>query len=193
VSQAATRPALPNEKRGSGGQRRAPEPRFLVIGKVVGAHGIRGELKVLVLSDDPHRYERLQRAFVGRDAETPQPWSIRGTRLHKGYVLLKLEGCETRADAETFRGCLVQVPLDEAMPLQEGAYYEHQIIGLAVWTASGEWLGDVDEIIFTGANEVYVAHGAGRREILIPAIESVVLKVDLEAGRLVVDLPAELS
>lgn len=192
MSQAATRPMISNGKRGSGEQRRAPEPRFLVVGKVVGAHGLGGELKVLVLSKDPHRYGRMRQAFVGRDDEIPQPWTIRGTRLHGGHVLLKLEGCDDRPAAETFRGCLVQVPLDEAIPLEKGEYYEHQILGLAVWTASGEWLGDVDEIIYTGANEVYVVHGAGQREILIPAIESVVLHVDLEAGRLIVELPDEL-
>jgi 16S rRNA processing protein RimM len=122
------------------------------------------------------------------------PWLLEGYRLHKGRALLQLEGCEDRATAETLRGYLVQVPREEAIPLEEGEYFEHQILGLAVWTRAGECLGIVEEIIFTGANEVYVVRDSApdRREILIPAIQDVVLEVDLAAGRLVVDLPVGL-
>jgi 16S rRNA processing protein RimM len=83
------------------------------------------------------------------------------------------------------------VPIGEAIPLEDGEYYEHQILGLEVWELSGGYLGQVEEIIHTGANEVYVVRNAGsdRREILIPAIKDVVLEVSLEAGRLVVELP----
>jgi 16S rRNA processing protein RimM len=89
----------------------------------------------------------------------------------------------------------VQVPFAEAIPLEEGEYFEHQIIGLDVSTASGEHLGRVVEIIYTGANEVYVVQstGADRRRILVPAIEGVVLEVDLEAGQLIVELPDGLA
>jgi 16S rRNA processing protein RimM len=88
------------------------------------------------------------------------------------------------------RGYLVQVPREEAIPLEEGEYFEHQIVGLEVWTAAGELLGEVVDILYTAANEVYVVQvpNLSRRELLIPAIEDVVLEVDLEAGRLVVEL-----
>jgi 16S rRNA processing protein RimM len=117
---------------------------------------------------------------------------MEGFRLHQGRVLLKLEGCDDRTAAEALRGAFVQVPIEEAIPLDEGEYYEHQIVGLAVWTAKGEALGEVVEILYTGANDVYVVRGLDRSEILIPAIAGVILKVDLEAGRLVVELPEGL-
>jgi 16S rRNA processing protein RimM len=160
----------------------------------VGAHGLRGELTIKLLTDDPHRFGRLERVFIGLEDTEPVPWSLEGYRLHKGRALLRLEGCDDRATAETLRGYLVQVPREEAIPLEEGEYFEHQILGLVVWTRAGERLGIVEEIIFTGANDVYVVRDSALdlREILIPAIEDVVLEVDLAAGRLVVDLPQGL-
>ncbi|MCL7451861.1 MAG: ribosome maturation factor RimM [Anaerolineae bacterium] len=156
---------------------------------------MRGELKVQVLTDDPHRFGKLERVFVGPDGEDAVAWAVSSYRVHKEHVLLKLEGCDDRNTAEGFRGLLVQIPIEAPVPLEEGEYYEHQIVGLEVWTSAGEYLGRVEEILYTGANEVYVVHDAklDRGEILIPAIADVVLEVDLEAGRLEVDLMEGLA
>jgi 16S rRNA processing protein RimM len=174
--------------RGSGRQGRAPEPRYLAIGQVAGAHGLRGELKTEILTEEPARFGRLNRVYVGREGEDPLPRRLEAFRFHQGRVLLKIEGCEDRTAAEALRGVLIQVPIEEAIPLQEGEYYEHQVIGLAVWTITGEPLGKVAEILYTGANDVYLVRAPDRKEILIPAIAGVILEVDLEAGRLVVEL-----
>ena len=188
--QDAKRQETKKPQQGSGAQRRAPEPRFLGIGRVVGVHGLRGELRVEILTEDPHRFGLLEQVFVGLEDEDPVPWPLEGYRLHKGRALLKLGNCDDRTTAETLRGVLIQVPLEEALPLEEGQYFEHQVIGLDVWTADGEYLGEVAEILYTGANEVYVIGSTGPegRELLIPATEEVVLEVDLEGGRLVVEL-----
>jgi 16S rRNA processing protein RimM len=179
-----------DRQQGSGEQRRTPEPRFLLIGQVVGAHGTGGELKVQILTEDARRFGLLEQVFIGLEDEEPVARPLEGYRLHKGLALLKLKGCGDRNAAAAMRGYLVQVPRDQAIPLEEGEYFEHQILGLEVWTAAGEPLGKVVDILYTGANEVYVVQGPslGRREVLIPAIEDVVLEVDLEAGRLVVEL-----
>jgi 16S rRNA processing protein RimM len=166
----------------------------LTIGLVAGAHGLRGELKVAILTDDPQRFGLLDRVFVGQEDESPVARVIEGFRLHKGRALLRLEGCYDRTAAEALRGYLVQIPSEEALPLEEGEYYEHQILGLAVWTASGEYLGELVEIIYTGANDVYVVQpaDANGKDILVPALEDVVLDVNLDAGKLVVELPEGL-
>ena len=179
---------------GSGEQRRASEPRFLAVGQIVGVHGIRGELKVELLTQDPQRFGDLERVFVGLEGQEPVPWPLEAYRLHKGQALLKLAQCNDRNTAETLRGYLIQVPFAEAIPLEEDEYYEHQIVDLDVWTVTGEHLGQVVDILYTGANEVYIVRPVDphRREILIPAIADVIVKVDLEASRLVVDLPAGL-
>jgi len=162
----------------------------LTVGQIVGAHGVCGELRVEILTEDPQRFGRLRRVYVGLEGEEPVPWRLQGYRLHGGQALLMLAGCNDRNKAEALRGCLVQIPLSEAIPLKEGEYYEYQLIGLEVWTTDGELLGQVAEILYTGANDVLVVQrpGPGGREILIPAIKQVVLSVDLGAGRLTVQL-----
>jgi 16S rRNA processing protein RimM len=188
VDDAERRPARESE-RGSGGRDRASEPRFLTVGQVVGAHGLQGELKVEILSDDPQRFARLKRVYLGLDDENPVACRVESTRLHGGRVLIKLEGCDDRTAAQARCGTLLFVPLAEAIPLAEGEYYEHQIVGLEVWTGAGDVLGKVVDILYTRANEVYVVQEEGTgREILLPAIEEVVEAIDLEAGRLVVHL-----
>jgi 16S rRNA processing protein RimM len=191
VADAARRP-ISEQQRGSGGQGRAPEPRYLAIGQVVGVHGVRGELTVEILTEAPNRFGLMARVFVGPDGEEPVAWKLEGYRLHKGRALLKLAGCDDRTTAETFRRCLVQVPREESLPLAEGEYYEYQILDLEVWTLDGECLGRVTEIIDTGANDVYVIESQDRLELLIPAIEGVIQKIDLEASRLMVELPEGL-
>jgi 16S rRNA processing protein RimM len=184
----AARQSSPEEHRGSGATG-IPEPRFLAVGQVTGAHGVHGEIKVNILTQEPDRFGRLSHVWLGPDDNDPVPWTLEGYRLHHGRALLKLEGCDNRNMAESLRAHLVLVPLAEAIPLEEGEYYEHQIVGLAVWTASGELLGQIEEILYTGANEVYIVRGdrPDRKEILVPAIEEVVLEIDLAAGRMTIE------
>jgi len=160
------------------------KPRYLVIGRVARPWGIQGEVKVEIMTDFPDRFSLLRRVYLGPEAV---PFALEGFRLHGGAALLKLEGCHDRAAVEKLRGQLVQIPIEEAVPLEQDEYYEHQIVGLAVWTAAGEYLGTVGEVVSTGANDVYVVRGQ-RREVLIPAIEGVVLEINLAQGRLVVEL-----
>ena len=136
------------------------------------------------MTDFPDRFSRLQKVYLGPEAV---PFALKGVRLHKGAALLKLEGCHDRTAVEKLRGQLVQIPIEEAVPLEQDEYYEHQIVGLAVWTAGGDYLGTMDEVISTGSNDVYVVQSEGR-EILIPAIEDVVLEINLAQGRMVVEL-----
>jgi 16S rRNA processing protein RimM len=167
----------------------------LIVGQIIGAHGLRGEVKVQILTDDPQRFAGLDRLYLGGVDEEPVPCHLLGSRLHKGRALLQLDGCTDRSSAQALRGTLVQVPIDEAIPLEDGEYFEHQIIGLEVRTPAEELLGEVAEIIYTGTNEVYVVKGfgPGRGELLVPAIEGVVLAVDLEKGWLLVELPEGLA
>ena len=159
-------------------------PRYLVIGRVARPRGTQGEVKVKITTDFPDRFSLLRKVYLGPEAV---PFVLEGFRLHQGAALLKLKGCHDRTAVEKLRGQWVQIPIEEAMPLEQDEYYEYQIIGLAVWTAGGEYLGTVDEVISTGANDVYVVRGE-EREVLIPAIEDVVLEINPAQGRLVVEL-----
>jgi 16S rRNA processing protein RimM len=111
---------------------------------------------------------------------------VHSLRPHRGGFLLYLHGCRDREAAEAFRGHELQLRLQDAAPLAEGVYYHWQILGLRVLTEAGQVLGEVVEILETGANDVYVVRDEQGGEILLPAIRSVVIRVDESAGQLVV-------
>jgi 16S rRNA processing protein RimM len=171
------------DSRGSGKQR-VPEPRFLAIARVVKPWGVRGEIKLEVLTGFPDQIERLKRVYVGSKAV---PHDVAHFHWHSGELLLQLADVRDRNAAELLRGQLVQIPHEEAVPLKPGEYYEHQIIGLHVTTTEDEPLGQVVEVLATGANDVYVVQGP-RGQVLLPARVEVVRSIDLEAGTMTVTL-----
>lgn len=172
--------------RRSGVRRRIPQ--YLTIATVLAPFGLRGELKVRIETDFPERFSGLSQVYLGPDHK---PFDFEAFRLHKGFGLLKLKGCDSRDEADRLRGWEVQIPGDEAMPLPPGQYYIYQIEGLAVYTEEDEYLGTVEEVLSTGSNAVHVVQGP-LGEVLIPALPEVILKVDLEAGRMIVRLPPGL-
>ncbi|MDX1663933.1 MAG: ribosome maturation factor RimM [Candidatus Promineifilaceae bacterium] len=167
----------------------AVEPGFLVIGRVVRPHGVRGEMRVESHTELPERFTWLEQVYLARDPDDPDPerHAVDTVRFHKGYVLLALVDVNSRESAEMLRGAWLMVPVAEALPLEEGEVYHYQLEGLEVVSDEGEYLGELAEIIETGANEVFVVrHAEG--ELLLPNIEAVVKEVDLEAGRMTVHL-----
>ncbi len=158
----------------------ADEVSHLAIGRVVAPRGVRGELKIAIETGDPERFRRLHHVYLGEDLV---PFKVRRGRLHRGQALLQLCGVEDRRTAEQWRDVWVYVAKEEAIPLEEDEYYDHQILGLQVVTVEGEALGHVTEVLHTGANDVYVAQGSDG-EMLIPAIEDVIVRVDLDEDTL---------
>ena len=169
--------------RGSG-KRRVPEPRFLAIARVIKPWGVRGDLKLQVLTGFPDRLNRLTRVYIGPEAV---PYTVSHFRWHSGELLMHLADVRDRNAAEMLRDQLVQIAREDATPLEPGQFYEHQIIGLNVITTDGEPLGQVVEVLATGANDVYVVQGP-RGEVLLPARSEVVRAIDLDAGTMTVTL-----
>jgi 16S rRNA processing protein RimM len=159
------------------------------VGRVLRPHGVRGEVRVEILTGYPERLEQHTSFCLARPAspEAVCRYPVERSRLHQHMLLLKLGGCDDRNAAEALRGMLVQIPVEEAAPLEEGEYYLYQLVGVQVETEDGEQLGQVTEVLETGANDVYVVQGP-RGEVLLPAIEDAVLELDLESRRLVVRL-----
>jgi len=164
-----------------------PTERYLAIGRITGPHGIRGEVKVQILTDYPERFRPGAEVYLG-DEVNAHLVEITGVRPHKRALLVKLASVPDRTAAELLRGQLFLIPEDQAMPLDEDENYAYDLIGLAVETVEGEALGELVEILFTGANDVYVVSGPAG-EILIPALRTVVLEVDLTEEKMVVALP----
>ncbi len=166
-----------------------------MVGRVSRPHGVRGEVRVEIVTAYPERLAQRADFYLARpdSPDVVQRYPVEGLRLHRETLLLKLGGCDDRNEAEELRGMLVQIPTEEAVPLEEGEYYHFQIIGAAVETESGEALGRVVEVLETGANDVYIVRGP-RGELLVPAIESVVRELGLDAKRVVIrPLPGMLD
>ncbi len=171
------------DKRGSG-SRRTPEPRYLAIARVLKPFGVRGEMKVEVLTGFPDQLGRLKRVYLGPEAT---PHDVERFHWHGSELLLRLADVQDRDAAEVLRNQIVQIASDEAVPLGPGEFYEHQIVGLNVVTTEGELLGQVVEVLTTGANDVYVVQGA-RGEILLPARAEVIREISLDSGTMMVTL-----
>jgi 16S rRNA processing protein RimM len=161
-------------------------PEFLAIGHVLRPHGVRGELLLETLADFPEPLDDVDTVYLG-GADAAEPHPLAGARRHRGNLLIRLEDCHDRGAAEALRGQLVQIRTGDAAPPPPGSYYHHQIIGLSVVTEEGEALGEVTDILETGSNDVYVVNGP-TGEILLPALQSVIVQVDLEARRMTVHL-----
>ncbi len=174
-----------------GSESKNSEPRFLVVGQVAKPHGVRGEVSVLPLTDLPERFNWIDVIYIGENA--PVPVAIESTRFHKGRPLLKLSGYDTREQAARLRGQLLQVPEDQAIPLEENEYFIFQVLGLSVETIEGSQLGTLTDVIETGANNVFVVKGS-QGEILIPDIPDVVSSIDFEQKRMIIHpLPGLLN
>jgi 16S rRNA processing protein RimM len=152
----------------------------LVIGQVAKAHGVRGEMSVIPHTDQPERFNWTDEVYVGE--ESPVLFEVESVRFHKGRPLLKLAGCDSREEAQQLKGKLLQVPEDQAIPLEEGEYFLYQLIGLDVEMVDGGRLGKLTEVIETGANNVFVVQGEAG-ELLIPYIPEVVHGINLQQNK----------
>lgn len=164
----------------------------MTIGAVTAPHGVRGEVRVLPLTDFPDRFFDLKRVFLltGRSRTEYRVQGVKG--LTRGLFLLKLEGIERREDAERLRRAEVQVPRSEAVPLPPGMFYVFDLVGARVVTTGGEELGRLKDVLPNPANDVYVVEREDGREILIPGVRHIVLSIDAENGEIVVDPPLGL-
>lgn len=138
-----------------------------------------------VLTDFPERLQPDLTVYVGNQHEAHV---IQSLRQHNDGMLVFFEGISSREAVEILRNQDVFVRADDRPPLPEGEYYQHQLIGLQVVTEEGEILGTLAEILETGANDVYVVRRESAKDLLLPAIDEVVLAIDLEEGEILVHL-----
>ena len=166
-------------------------PRYLVVAKVLRPHGIRGELAVQALTDYPERFRNLGTIYLGESADQPtrlRAYQIEAARPDKkSHWLLRLHGVDDRNAADLLRERYVYVSMIDAVPLADDEVYLFQVIGLQAETPGGDLLGRVVDVMETGANDVFVLRGDRYGELLIPAINGVVLSIDIAAGRVIIE------
>ena len=159
----------------------------MAIGRIVGVHGLNGELRIELHTDFPERFAQGETVWLG---EALVAKTVQSAREHKGMILLTLADLSNRDAAEALRDEWLFIPETAARSLPEGEYWVHDIIGLAVVDEAGQPVGQVTDILQTGANDVYIitpVAGVNRdKELLIPAIAEVVQNVDLASGTLTI-------
>jgi 16S rRNA processing protein RimM len=165
----------------SGRSETLPPSEGLIVGELVGPHGVIGEVKLYPLTDFPERLRRYRRLILLLPDGTRREVRVQRARPHKNVWLLKLREIHTPEEVDELRGAKVIVPPELIQPLPEGHFYLHEVIGLRVVTPDGEDLGRVTDVLRTPANDVYVAGS-----LMIPAVTEMIERLDPSEGVLVV-------
>ena len=160
--------------------------QMLRVGVITSTHGVRGEVKVFPTTDDAKRFKTLKKVIL--DGREPLELSIEQVKFFKNMVILKFKGYDNINDVETWRQRDLLITRDQAVELKEDEYFITDLIGLTVVNEEEAVLGRVKDVLETGANDVYVVELTGGKELLLPAIKDCILNVDLEGGRMKVQV-----
>jgi 16S rRNA processing protein RimM len=165
------------------GSRQNSEPAFLVLGKLRRAHGVKGEIPLELFTQMLELLIPDKIVFIGEDH---QPLTIEKTRWKQDLLLIKFKGIHDRAIVSKLTNDLVYVKESQLPPLPAGEYYFHELIGLDVYEPDGHYLGVLDQILETGANDVYLIQNDDKEEVLIPATEETILEIDPDQEKMIV-------
>ena len=157
------------------------------IGRIVGTHGYKGALKVMPLTDFPERFKNLQQIDLTQGQKVTRH-KVESCGQYKDMMLMKLEGIDDLETAQMYRNALLGVEEKDIFPLPPGYFYHFQLVGLAVYDTEKGYLGVLQEVLETGANDVYAVDSEVYGEILLPAIQQVILDIDLDAKKMTVKL-----
>ncbi|HYT78113.1 MAG TPA: ribosome maturation factor RimM [Actinomycetota bacterium] len=158
-------------------------PRWVAVGRITRAHGVKGEVAVLPLSEVQARFEPGSTLFL--EEREDRPLMITESRPHHRRLLVAFRGIEDRTSAEALRGQYLFAPTSSAPPLPEGEYWSHDLVGCDVFAPDGRAIGRLREILHTQANDVWMVVGPDG-EVLIPALKEVIQGVDVASRRIVV-------
>lgn len=164
---------------------------YLEIGQIVNTFGIAGMVKVKPFTDDITRFEKLKTVLVDKNG-TFVEYEIEQVKYHKQMVMLKFKGIEDINQAEKLRNLYLKINRKDAVKLPKDSYFIVDLLGLEVYTVENELLGTVNDIFPTGSNDVYVVKDELGKQILIPALKTVIKNIDIENKKIIVELPEGL-
>ena len=156
---------------------------YIQVGKVVNTHGIKGEIKIIPLTDDNKRFEELKSIYIEDENEE---FFIEKVWYKKSNVMLKLKGYDDINDVLKFKDKFILIDKKDSIDLEPDTYFIYNIIGMNVFLKDGTSVGQVKEVLQPGANDVYVIKG-DKKEYLIPAVKDIVLSVDIESNKIIID------
>lgn len=194
------RPGVQRARRGKPARPRQARPRLvetsgpdsgtplaevrLVVGTIAGAHGVRGEAKLRLVTDDPEHLSQIKRIYLGEETE---PRHLLGLRIHAGKALIRIQGVTTPEAVDALRGQPVRIAGRDARPPTPGEYFLYQLIGLEAVDEAGTRLGRVTDVMETGAHDIFIISPTeSGPDLLLPNHPDVVLDVQPEAGRMIV-------
>lgn len=161
--------------------------QLLQVGVITSTHGIRGEVKVFPTTDDPARFRKLKNVILDNGKEHRE-LEITSVKFFKNQVILKFKDIDNINDVEKYKKAPLFVTREDAVPLEKNEYFIADLIGLDVVSDEGEQLGVLDDVLQTGANDVYVVKKAGVNDLLIPAIKECIKEIDLDKNTATVHL-----
>ena len=165
------------------------QQEYLQIGEIVRPQGIRGEVKLRAMTEDMTRYARLKTVFLKKNGQYI-PYGVKKGRSYDGFAFLQLEGVDDRDAAEALRGVEIYIDRAHAIKLGEDENFVCELIGLEAIDENGEKIGKLHDVLKPNSVcDVYVFDTA-RGELMIPALKRVVRKVDVEAGKMILDSQA---
>lgn len=160
---------------------------LLQVGVITTTHGVRGEVKVFPTTDDAERFKKLKNIILDTGKEQLE-LEITQVKFFKNLVILKFKGIDNINDVELYKGKGLYISRENAVKLKKNEYFIADLMGLSVTTDEGEALGNITDVLQTGANDVYVIENEDGSELLIPAIKDCILDVNIEQGSMQVHL-----
>ena len=160
---------------------------ILQVGVISSTHGVRGEVKVFPTTDDVKRFKRLKEVILDTGKEQ-MILEIEGVKFFKQFAILKFKGIDNINDIEKYKGKSLFVARENAVKLKKDEYFIADLIGLQVFDEENKEIGELKDVIETGANDVYVITMNDGKELLLPAIKQCVLAVDVESGTMKVHI-----
>lgn len=166
---------------------------YLVIGKIGGAHGVRGEVKIIPLTDDVRRFSSLKECLILDEKErVKETKEVEKARVDDTRTLVKFKGIDDRDEVGKLTGFYIAVSREDAVKLPEGRYFIADLIGLKVVDDERGELGTIKDIINSGASDIIIVKRKGKNELLIPYLNAIVYEVDITGGTMKVKLPEGL-
>lgn len=153
---------------------------FLRVGQIVRTHGVQGDVKLILLTDDPARFRALKTAYL-EQAGAYAPVGVENVRVQPDAVLLHIDGYDTVEKAQTLKNVYLCVNRTNAVQLKKDTYFIVDLIGCETFDTSGKSYGKVTDVLETGANDVYEIDGG---KLLVPALKRVLHEVDIENARI---------
>ena len=157
----------------------------LQVGVISSTHGIRGEVKVFPTTDNVKRFKKGITLILDTGKEERQ-LIVEGVKFFKQFVILKFEGIDNINDIEKYKSKSLYVTRENAIKLKKNEYFIADLIGVQVWEDNGDFLGELKDVIETGANDVYVIKQENGKDILLPAIKECILSVEIEEKKMTV-------